>query len=257
MSSFAAFTMVRNEPLFLPLWLNYYTKVFGQENCYVIDNETTDESIVQARIDFPNVHFEERKTPNSTYGDWLWALSTVTDFQHQLLKSHQIVIYNDVDEFLLVRPGGKYKDLNDACEQLSADPNRPFIMADGHHIIHQPSEPGIVRVPGESALKDRQLCMKLNNYCKTLVCKVPMHWSAGFHKCMWNGRGSNRDHRDLDLVLMHLWLLDNDEFMRRHKGKERRVPNSEFLSAYDYGMTKAQNGPQVIIPEEWRQALVW
>jgi hypothetical protein len=40
----AVLTMVHNEPVFLPIWLRYYSRFFGADDIYVLDNDTSDGS---------------------------------------------------------------------------------------------------------------------------------------------------------------------------------------------------------------------
>ena len=40
----AVVTIVHNEPVFLPLWLRYYSRFFAAEDIYVLDNQSTDGS---------------------------------------------------------------------------------------------------------------------------------------------------------------------------------------------------------------------
>ena len=45
----AVVTIVHNEPVFLPIWLGYYSRFFAAEDIYVLDNESTDGS-TDARV---------------------------------------------------------------------------------------------------------------------------------------------------------------------------------------------------------------
>ena len=40
----AAFTIVKNEPVMLPIWLSYYSKHFDLQDLYVLDHQSTDGS---------------------------------------------------------------------------------------------------------------------------------------------------------------------------------------------------------------------
>ena len=40
----AVLTIVHNEPVFLPIWLRFYSRFFAADDIYVLDNDTTDGS---------------------------------------------------------------------------------------------------------------------------------------------------------------------------------------------------------------------
>jgi hypothetical protein len=247
----AAFTIVRDEKLFLPLWLRYYASVVGEENCYVLDNETSDGSVLAAKASFPRAHFVEKKTPSSTHHDVSWLRDTVRSFQHELLKDHEVVVFAEADEFLLARPGGRYSDLRDVCMQLTSDASRTFIRAAGWHVIHAPDEPALVPVENESPLAHRHRFQKLIDYDKTLISKVPLDWCLGFHDPIRNGQRIKTDPIDHDVMLFHAWLLDDAEFQRRHKGRTISV------SAYEFGTLHVSQGEVRPIPDDWHKLLIW
>jgi hypothetical protein len=258
---FAAFTITRNEALFLPLWCQYYSTVFGEENCYIIDNDTTDGSVETVKQRFPSINVEQQH--REAEHDTRWLLEVVQRKQRQLLASHKVVVFAETDEFLLAKPGGKYKDLHDVCEQLLVDPHRNWIQAQGWQCMQAPDEPAITVVRGEPALKDRATVQQHEQYCKTLVSKVPLSWVGGFHwRDIGNGRGDkNPSSIDSDLALLHLWTLDAEAFMERRRNRMQKWGQLEKWPDM-WTMFKDQENScrlhaSMPTPEEWRELLVW
>jgi hypothetical protein len=56
MRKIAAFTMVKNEKWFLPIWLNYYTKFIDERDIYVLDHASTDGSIQMVREQYKKIN---------------------------------------------------------------------------------------------------------------------------------------------------------------------------------------------------------
>jgi hypothetical protein len=81
----AVVTMCKNESEFLPIWLNYYGGLFGFENLYIIDDDSSDGSTQDSRI--VNV-VRRRKTP---FDDGMRAIF-ISLIQHELLKNYELVI---------------------------------------------------------------------------------------------------------------------------------------------------------------------
>ena len=70
--------MVHNEPVFLPIWLAYYSRFFAPEDIYVLDNDTTDGSTDRdgfVRIPVP-----------TTRSDHVWMVETIEKLQHELIE---------------------------------------------------------------------------------------------------------------------------------------------------------------------------
>jgi len=251
MQDFAAFTIVRDEALFLPLWLRYYSGVFGEENCTVLDDRSSDGSVDVAKAMFPNANYE-RFDASTRHHDTLWLLHTVMAKQADLLTRYKVVVFAEADEYLIVKPGSRYKDLHDVCIQFAAD-EREFIRADGWLTVQQPDEPGIVPVVGESLLKDRKQCWKMLHYDKVLISKTPLEWTEGFHCRIAAGNRALGDTIDHDVVLFHAFTADIDETIKRH-GPRFNIHDKDGAAAWLKTWERNETKPT---PDEWRKALVW
>ena len=82
----AAFTIVQNEPLFLPKWLDYYARHFPAGDLFVLNHATTDGSTAIAQKAWPGVNFLPVHRTESFNHSWL--RETVESFQRFLLQSY-------------------------------------------------------------------------------------------------------------------------------------------------------------------------
>ena len=109
-----AMTMARDEGLFLPLWLKYYSKYF--EKIVVINDRTKDGSIEECKKEYD---FEEVKTEPIEGEPYLkFRVRTVEKVRERLLKNYKYIVFADADEFIVADPD-KYLGLNQYLHQLS------------------------------------------------------------------------------------------------------------------------------------------
>jgi len=191
----AAFTMVYNEKDFLPLWVRHYGRELGLSNLYCIDHGSDDGSTDGLGI---------QVTRFSRTGDFDVTLRSflVANFHASLLRSYDVVIFSDVDEFLVAEPG-KYAGLRAAIGASTV----PVMRAMGLDVLHQPArEPALDLAAPILAQRDRVKFAK--HYCKTLIASVPVRWGPGFHSC------STHAHPRDDLFMFHLKYVDRDMFIR-------------------------------------------
>ena len=94
----AAFTIVNNESMMLPLWLDYYSRYFDGDDLYVLDHDSTDRSTAEldGRCHVVPVHRQAF--------DHHWLKSTVELFQAFLLRSYDAVLFAEADEFVVADP---------------------------------------------------------------------------------------------------------------------------------------------------------
>ena len=93
----AAATMVFNERIFLPIWLDHYGAQLGYENLFIIDDGSTDGSTSDKRI----VNLVKK---NRNLLDENDRVNLVSSFHEKLLDYYDIVIYTDSDEIIVVDP---------------------------------------------------------------------------------------------------------------------------------------------------------
>ena len=92
----AVVTIVQDEPVFLPIWLRYYSRFYGQDDLYVLDHGSTDGS-----TDGPG--FVRVPLSHPTH-DVAWMRDMMQRQQHELLESYRTVICVDVDEIVAPDP---------------------------------------------------------------------------------------------------------------------------------------------------------
>src|SRR5262245_56174810 len=84
----ALITIVHDEPVFLPIWLDYYSRFFSPEDIYVLDNDTRDGSTDRDGFVRIPVHHDAV--------DHTWMVDTIQGLQHELLEGeYDIVLVTD------------------------------------------------------------------------------------------------------------------------------------------------------------------
>jgi hypothetical protein len=220
----AAFTMVHNEAAFLPLWIRHYGREIGVENLYCIDHGSDDGSTEGAGIPIT-------RYPRSRGYDTAERSFLVANFHASLLRSHDVVIFTDADEFLVADPA-KFLGLRVAIESSRA----PVLRAMGLDVLHQPSsEPALDLALAILAQRSRVKFAKF--YCKTLIASVPVRWGPGFHACSTHAQPSD------SLFLFHLKYADRDIFARSLTARaqvERSAVDVEKGYGYQWQMGEAE-----------------
>ncbi len=200
----AVITMVHNESVFLPIWLDYYSRFFARRDIFVFDNDTTDGSTrAQAkRCILMPVHRDRV--------DHTWMVQTIQTLQHQLLEHYDNVLVTDVDEIVVPSPGR-----GDLGEYLAGF-KEGYVSCLGYELIHmRDREPAYV--PGVPVLDQRGYWFPNDTYDKPILASMPMDWQPGFHRTNWE-----ETKLDPDLRLVHLHRLDYELCKERHRLRSRR-----------------------------------
>jgi hypothetical protein len=202
----AVFTIVQNERVMLPLWLAYYGRFFDPDDLYVLNHDGTDESVesVKDRCRVVPVH-------RSTSFDHRWLRSTVEAFQAFLLRSYDVVLFAEADEFLIADPR-QYSGLDQYIEQL----DRAAARCVGFNVVHQADEAPLRF--DEPILTQRRYWHASLDYSKRLLSRVPLRWSEGFHE----EYDAPDDPPDSSLFLVHLHRVDYDWCLDRHRATAAR-----------------------------------
>jgi hypothetical protein len=198
----AIITMVYNEPVFLPLWLRYYSQFFAPEDIYVFDNDTDDGST--SRDGFVRI-------PAARGGvDALWTRDTIQALQHELAARYDVVLVTDVDEF--VAPVPTLGTLGDYLDTFDEE----WVNCLGYELLHmKDSEPPLdVSRP---ILSQRRHWFPNGAYDKAAVTTRPLEWRQGFH-----GRADFQYNLDPDLRLVHLHRMDYETCLARHRSRQNR-----------------------------------
>jgi hypothetical protein len=188
-------TNVYNEQFNLPIWLNYYGKQFGVENCFIINHGSDDGSVdnigESVRIDMVRSPLSDSK-----------RAEFISDFVNSLLHIYDAAVYTDCDEILVAAPQ-KYSGLRHFVEEMQS----PTATAIGLNIVHNLAVEGALD-DSLPILRQRRHAQFVTPMCKTLITQKPIRWSAGFHGCSFPPNFS-------DLFLFHTRWVDLGESLKR------------------------------------------
>lgn len=198
----ALITIVHNEPVFLPLWLRYYSSFFGAEDIYVLDNGTTDGST--DRPGFVRIPVAHDRV------DHTWMVRTIERLQHELLERYDVVLVTDVDE--IVAPVPEWGTLGEYLDGFEEE----WVNCLGYEILHVPDVEAPLRLDAP-ILDQRGRWFFNDGYDKAALTTVPMSWRPGLH-----GRTDFHFRLDPDLRLIHLHRVDYDICLERHRTRARR-----------------------------------
>ncbi len=201
-------TMVRDESEMLPRWVDYYGRELGLGSLIVLDDNSVDGST----DDLPCTLY--RLPPEPWKQRWAKTRARmVNGMAGALLACNDVVVFTDVDEFLVADPG-KYAGLRDYLAHRSDVPIiAPLALEVMHHVG---SEPPLD--PCRPLLQQRRYVKFAPGMCKPLVKRVPVPWEPAFHAI----------HApfavDPDLLLLHLKWSDEPTLSRvaelRHRVRE-------------------------------------
>jgi hypothetical protein len=199
----AIVTIVHNEPVFLPIWLRYYSRFFGPQDTYVLDNGSTGQTIEQRG-------FVRIPVSNDTV-DHVWMVDTIEELQHELLQRYDVVLVTDVDE--IVVPDPRFGTLGDYIDRFDEE----WVNCLGYELLHMRDvEPPLDL--GRPILAQRAHWFFNDGYDKAALATVPMRWRPGFH-----GRADFQFNLDPDLRMIHLHRMDFALCLERHRVRRRKA----------------------------------
>ena len=198
----AALTIVRDEPVFLPIWLRYYSRFFPPEDLYVLDHGSTDGSTQAGGFNWIPVSHDTV--------DHTWMVRTMEEHQHELIERYDAVVVTDVDE--IVAPDPSLGTLGDYIDRFE----EPYVNCLGYELIHLVDREAPFD-PGRRVLDQRGYWFASDIYDKPALSTVPMEWVPGFH------RSADLQMRpDPDLRLIHLHRMDYEICLARHRYRQTR-----------------------------------
>jgi hypothetical protein len=202
----AAFTIVHNEPRWLGLWLAHYARVFDAGDLFVLDHGSTDGS-----TDAPDIGCHVVPVHREAAFDHHWLKTVVEDFQSFLLRSYDLVLFAEVDEFIVADPL-RHAGLEAYLDAL----DRPAARCLGFNVVHQPDEPPLAF--DRPLLAQRRYWHASLQYSKRLIARMPLRWSDGFH----HEFNAPDDAPDPALLLVHMHRADYDSCLARHTASAAR-----------------------------------
>ncbi|MET9633742.1 glycosyltransferase family 2 protein [Lentzea sp. NPDC006480] len=245
----AVFTLVRDEEVFLPIWLRYYSRFFAPQDIHVLDHggagRFADEyGFTRIPVDQPVFGAE-------------WQRDTIQRHQHELLDRYDVVLFADADE--IIAPEPHTGDLGDYLDNFDQD----FVTCQGYELLHlTDSEPAFD--PEQPVLAQRGHWYRNEIYSKSLIARAPSLWDLGFHQ-----RLDHRRNPDPLLFLLHLHRMDYGICLDRHKnraafpraekdralgrGYQNRITDPDGFREWFYGDSCGGGAIQTEeIPDRWR-----
>ncbi|MBQ0013518.1 MAG: glycosyltransferase family 2 protein [Proteobacteria bacterium] len=191
----AVITMVRGDEFFLRRWIAYYGKNFGTKNLYIIldglDQKKPKNAGKATITKLP--HSDMSRVAGDKY-----RIGKLNKLAHKLLKTYDIVIGCDTDEFIIVDPKinqtlAEYlsnKKINKSLSGLGLDV--------GQNINTEPKLD-----TDAPLLEQREYALLSTRYTKPVIINKPVFWGSGFHSIK-----HHNFHIDKNLYLLHFGAVD-------------------------------------------------
>ena len=257
----AIFTIVKNEKIFLPIWLEHYKKHFNTTDIFILDHDSDDDSITSEMVDI-GINIVPINYPFAF--DHNWLNKTVIDYQKTLLEKYKCVLFAEADELVYSLRG-----LNVSISEFLSNDNLKYSTCKGYDVIQVPNETDLQKIYGLAG--EYKIGLNINgifhyrkhwapnpqHYNKTLLSKIPLTWCLGFHRTEF------RPVYD-DLFLAHLHRMDfNLMCNRNERAKKFTFANENPLLGEQnktFDVVKLINffndhAPVELIPEEHIYAL--
>lgn len=191
----AAITMARNDNFFLTRWIKYYGNEIGYENLYIY-LDGTDQEIPKNAGAAHITKLPHTDMPRTT-GD-KYRIGLMNDLARKLLKTYDIIIGCDCDEFLIVDP----KTNQTLAEYLSKIKIKNTVSGLGLDIGQNMNTEHELDI-NAPLLEQREYALLSTRYTKPVVKNVPLDWGRGFHSI-----DGHNFHIDKNLYLLHFGAVD-------------------------------------------------
>ena len=201
-----AITMARDDDFFLSRWIAYYGKQFGTENLYIL-LDGIDQNIPTNAGKSHITKLPHEKLSRAS-GD-KFRINKLSELAHELLKTYDIVIGCDVDEFLIIDPKTK-KTLSAYLSNKKIHTSLSGLGLDvGQHLYSE-----AMLDTTAPFLEQREYALLSTRYTKPVVINKPVLWGSGFHSIK-----HHNFHIDKNLYLLHFGAIDMN--MLEEKAKKR------------------------------------
>ena len=202
----AAITMARDDDFFLSQWIAYYGKQIGTENLYIL-LDGTDQNIPE---NAGNAHITKLEhIPMSRSAGDKYRINKLSKLAHELLKTYDIIIGCDSDEFLIIDPRTK-KTLSEYLSNKKIHLTLSGLGMDvGQHLYNE-----AILDKHAPFLEQREYALLSTRYTKPVVINKPVYWGSGFHSIK-----RHNFHIDKNLYLLHFGAIDMD--ILEQKAKKR------------------------------------
>lgn len=196
------FTIVQNEPAFLPVWKQYYQQHVPAADLYVLDHNSTDAKTIECASRLNRVPVHRAESFNHR-----WLRDVVERFQVFLLESYEFVLFTEVDEIVAPDPRFCARGLNDLLNSKEI-PETGYMRCTGFEIVHKKCDGEPALQWDQPLLEQRHCCRRSEKYSKPLLASRPLEWSLGFHRLRTPDLKMCQP--DPELLLLHLHRVDYD-----------------------------------------------
>jgi len=210
----ALLTIVKNESIFLPIWLKHYKNHFDPSDIYILDHQSIDGST-------DNTGCNVEVVKNDDAFDAKWLLKTVTDKHRELLKEYKYVVFAEADEII-------HHKSNCSLSYVLDYYDRDVIRCNGFEVIHHyETEPDIDL--NKNILKQRSKWYNSETFSKPTITKIPVNWCLGFHNCNYCVDINE------DFLLIHLHRFDfNYTCERNNKNTSYNLSKESINNAWGW-----------------------
>lgn len=218
----AAVTMMRDDPFFLRIWHQYYSRQLGDDHLYVIDNGSvwpdgmpSEIQDILARVSVVKIPFQDGVGRLQKRGFDYTRFSFINAFIAGLRSYYNIVLHNDIDELFVPDPA-RWSGLHD---YLADEARRGGVVSGVGIELFQDVESDAAYDPAMPLFAQRPNYIYRVEYCKPHL----------FYSTDWvlPHKATKPFFLDPDLYLVHLKYLDADRIVARQ---------DDILDYYDKGM---------------------
>ena len=191
----AVITMARNDEFFLSRWIEYYGAQFGDENLYIYLDGTDQKAPKNAGN--ANITKLPHRDMSRSAGD-KYRINLISDLAEKLLKTYDIVIGCDCDEFLVIDPNTNMT-LHEYLSQKKFNTTLSGLGLDVGQNMNTEKQLDTTK----SFLSQRNFAFISTRYTKPVVINRPVRWGSGFHRIK-----NHNFHIDKNLYLLHFGAVD-------------------------------------------------
>lgn len=200
-------TMVGDEPFFLPIWINYYTRFVPKNQLFILVDGAHRTLPAEAQgcqiLTLPHVN------PGPGWDRARWTM--ISAFTTLLLGRFDVVVFNDVDEIIVPDPGCGKGLLDLVARARDVGVISPFAIKVLHRTDLEP-EP----LHNRATILSQRRYGRINaSYCKPCIIARTVRFSLGGHYS-----DHPELHLDPHLYLFHLRFADSAMLRARQTNRQ-------------------------------------
>jgi hypothetical protein len=198
---------------FLPLWVNYYTKNIKADLCILRRNAHLGDLDIDDSIEVIDIDY---LLDPSLSNEWIVPPIVFDTYQKQFLQTHDVVIYCDVDEFIV----------HDNLDDIVRNDYNPCLVTTGIEIVEK--YPTDLKFDFTKNINEqRNYMVKSSWYDKPLILNSPINWLPGKHN---HNTFSNYVE---GLYLVHLGRVCLDTYVKLHEDTRKIYFSSTYLETFN------------------------